>query len=293
MKAIGYIRISTKDQSNFSIQGQKESINNFCNNNKYELISTFVDEGKSAKSFDRPDWKKLENFIKHNKVDYLVVMKYDRFSRNLSESLQKLELLESKYQIRVVSVHEPIGIHPQSPYYFKMRTDYLLGAQTEWLLIKDRTKWGINTAQKSGRYLNKAPIGYLNKRDSQNKPIIVIDVLKTNIIQGIFNLFIRGETIYNIRIWAKSEGFSLKGKSAINRILTNPTYAGLVKVDKFYDDDEKLIKGIHEPIISEEIFYRVQNILNYSEKRERTILNDEVPLRTKVMCYCGRPLIPK
>lgn len=290
MKAIGYIRISTKDQSHFSIQGQTEYITRYCQQHNYELLNSYVDDGKSAKDFDRPDWKKLELFVKNNKVDYLIVMKYDRFSRNLLEALQKIELLETKYNIRIISVNEPIAVHPQSPYYFKMRADILTGAQTEWLIIRDRTKFGINTAQKSGRYLNKAPFGYLNQRDANNKSIIVIDELKAPIIRRMYNLFIQGESTYKIGIWAKSEGFNLKGKSAVIRVLTNPTYAGLVKINQYYDDNEKLIKGIHEAIISEDLFNRVQNILNFSNKRERTILNDEVPLRAKLLCYCGRPL---
>jgi site-specific DNA recombinase len=290
LKAIRYIRISTKDQSNFSIEGQVKATEHFCMVNKYEVINTYIDDGKSAKNFDRPDWKKLEEFVKNNQVDYLVVMKYDRFSRNLLEALQKIELLETKYKIRILSVMEPIAVHPQSPYYFKMRADILTGAQTEWLIIRDRTKFGINVAQKNGRYLNRAPFGYVNKKDSYGKPIIVLDELRSPIVRGMFNMYLQGETPYKIRIWAKEQGFELKGKSAITRILKNYTYAGLVRVTKYYDDKEHFTKGMHEPIISEETFNRVQNILNYSERGQRTIITDNAPLRAVLKCYCARPL---
>jgi len=193
LKAIRYIRISTKDQSNFSIEGQLKSTEHYCRINNYEIVNTYTDDGQSAKSFDRPDWKKLEQFVKTHQVDYLIVMKYDRFSRNLLEALQKIELLETKYNIRIISVMEPIAVHPLSPYYFKMRADILTGAQTEWLIIRDRTKFGINTAQKNGRYLNRAPFGYLNKRDQFGKPIIVIDDLKAHIIKGISTLLLESQ----------------------------------------------------------------------------------------------------
>ena len=85
MKAIGYIRISTKDQSNFSLSGQEKYIRDFCEKHNYELATVFKDDGQSAKNFDRPDWKALEQFIKeNNSVTTLVVAKYDRFSRNVS-----------------------------------------------------------------------------------------------------------------------------------------------------------------------------------------------------------------
>jgi site-specific DNA recombinase len=255
------------------------------------LINTWTDEGKSAKNFDRPDWKKLEIFIKSNQVDYLIVTKYDRFSRNLSESLAKIEMLEIKYKIRIISVMEPIGVHPESPYYFKMRTDLLIGAHTERLVILDRTRFGINTAQKAGRFFNKAPIGYLNKRDDQNKPILVVDQIRAAIIQGIFSRFLKGESIQAVSEWARKEkGLKIKSRSGVRRILENITYAGLIKVSHFYDEQERTVKGIHEALISEADFFRVQNIIKNLNKPARTILNDEVPLRGKALCFCGRPL---
>ena len=98
--AIGYVRISNSDQSNFSLDGQEKYITDFCENHHYNLLQIFKDDGKSAKNFDRPDWKLLEIFIKNNpQVSFLVVVKYDRFSRNVSQSLAKIDLLEKKYQI--------------------------------------------------------------------------------------------------------------------------------------------------------------------------------------------------
>src|SRR5215203_5430672 len=117
-KAIAYIRISNKDQSNFSIPGQTEMITTHCSRHDWELVATFIDDGKSAKNFDRPDWKKLQTFIKqnHTQVDYLIVCKYDRFSRNTSQALTMLELIEQKFDTRVLSVMEPIHVHPDSPF---------------------------------------------------------------------------------------------------------------------------------------------------------------------------------
>ena len=106
-KVVAYARISNEDQSNFSISGQVEKITEYCYRNNYHLVDTFIDEGQSAKDFDRKAWKRLENFLKlnHKHIDYFVVLKYDRFSRNLQQALtviQKFEdkintILESKY----------------------------------------------------------------------------------------------------------------------------------------------------------------------------------------------------
>jgi site-specific DNA recombinase len=159
-KAIGYIRISTKDQSNFSISGQTDMITTFCQRNNYHLETIFIDDGKSAKNFDRPDWKKLETFIRKNHLDldYLVMCKYDRFSRNTSEALQMLDLIEKKFCIKAMSVMEPIHVHPESPFFFQIRTQILTNAQVEWMIIRDRTRFGNHYAAKAGRYINMAPV---------------------------------------------------------------------------------------------------------------------------------------
>ena len=129
-QAIAYIRISDKDQSNFSLEGQEKYIRDHCTRNDIHLLEIFVDDGRSAKNFDRPDWKKLEEFIKihYRVVNYLVVVMYDRFSRNAAQGLQKIETLEKKYGIQIMSVFEQMFIDFDSPFFFKQRADMLVSA---------------------------------------------------------------------------------------------------------------------------------------------------------------------
>jgi len=291
-KAIGYVRISTEDQSNFSIDGQQKLIKDYCSKKDIHLIEVFVDEGQSAKNFDRYSWKTLESFLKLNykHIDTLIVAKYDRFSRNLREALNTIENLEKKYSIVILSVNENIGLHPQSPYFFQMRTQILLGAEVEWRMIRDRTKFGINTAQKAGRWLNMAPFGYVNSRDNQNKPIIVIDNHKSLAIKYIFKQYIIGSSIEQIRKSLKEKGFIIKGKSAIQSILSNPVYCGKIKVSAYYDEPEHLVNGIHEPIISEEDFYKAMAISKSKKGQLHQVIRDEVPLRGVLHCHCNKLL---
>src|ERR1700752_339032 len=105
MDAIGYIRISKKDQSVHSKDYQRKNIQEYCEYNHIVLGSIFEDDGASSYTFDRPDYKALEDFIKahKNKVKYLIVLDHDRFSRNLPEALQKIEQLEKKYGLKVIA----------------------------------------------------------------------------------------------------------------------------------------------------------------------------------------------
>jgi len=288
--AIGYARISTTDQSNFSISGQQEYIVTHCQRSDINLLDIFTDGGQSAKNFDRANWKELQVYIKKNfkNVDYLIVSKYDRFSRNVAEALKMIDDLEKKYNIKVISVMEPIALHPDSPYYFQFRTQMLLGADVELRVIRDRTRFGMVSAAKNGRYVSSAPVGYKNERDAQNKPIITVFEPKADLIREVFNLYLSGMPLAEIKQTMKAP-LNLKGNSAIRRILTNHVYAGLIRVPSYYDEPEKFVKGIHEGIISENDFYRVQNMLN-NKVQVHTIYNEEVPLRGVVKCHCGKML---
>lgn len=88
MNAVGYLRLSTRDQSK-SLEYQEDIIRNYCHNNALKILEIFSDNGQSSYTFDRPDYLALEQFIKKHKghCQYLVVLNHDRFSRNLPEAL--------------------------------------------------------------------------------------------------------------------------------------------------------------------------------------------------------------
>src|SRR4051794_33266448 len=103
MNAIGYMRLSIRDQSRYSLEYQEESIRDYCRRNNIELTALFKDNGESSYTFDRPDYKAVEAFIKKHKGQnqYFIIMDHDRFSRNLSEALSKITELEVKFGIKV------------------------------------------------------------------------------------------------------------------------------------------------------------------------------------------------
>lgn len=291
-KVIGYARISNEDQSHFSIAGQQDEFINYCNKNNYDLIKVFTDEGQSAKDFERKEWKELEKFLKSNykNIDYLLVMKYDRFSRNVQQALNVIHKLEENYKIKIISIAEPIGLPPESPFYFQLRTNMLVQAQVERLIISDRTKFGQNKARNDGRYLGLAPYGYKNNRDQSKKPIIEIIENEAFIIQKIFQWCIDGYTIAEIKRMSKEIGFSKTGKDNIHRILTNKIYIGLIKIKAYGTEPEKYVKGIHQTIISDDDFYRVQAIISRPELPKRQY-NELAYLKQVIVCQeCYKPM---
>lgn len=291
-KVVGYARISNEDQSHFSIDGQVEEIERYCNKNNYELVKSFIDEGQSAKDFDRKSWKELEKFLKTNykDIDYLIVMKYDRFSRNLQQSLNVIHQLEENYKIKIISIMEPIGLPPESPFFFQFRTTILLNAQVERLIIRDRTIFGQRKARGDGRYLGKAPYGYANASDENKKPIIVKKPEEVVIIRKAFELYLAKYSIAEIFRKLKEIGFTKTGKDSIQRMLTNTAYVGLIRLKAYNDENEKFVQGIHEPIIDKETFYRVQAMFT-KPVIVRHQYNENAYLKSSIVCPdCYRPL---
>jgi DNA invertase Pin-like site-specific DNA recombinase len=171
--AIGYVRISKKDQSMYSLDAQERLIREYCQRNSVSISAIFRDDGECSDTFDRPDYIALEKFIKMRKgrVNFLVIKDHDRFSRNLSEALAKIEHLEKKFGVKVVAIDEPINIETNDPSIFLSRAFKYLMANHELLNIRKRTTQGIRNAIASGRVVNTAPFGYNNIRDDQGKPI--------------------------------------------------------------------------------------------------------------------------
>ncbi len=287
--AYQYIRISDKDQSNFSIEGQDRANRQYAEAHGITILDTFIDDGRSAKNFDRPAWKRLETLMrsKHRRVDYLIVMKYDRLIRNVSEGLAFITLMEDSLNIKLLSVMENFFIDPHSPYFFKMRADLLVQGEFERRVISDRSRFGLFSAKNSGRYIGVAPFGYINKRDDQDKPIIVIDPMKAETVKQMYNDLISGFTFEQVFIRAKELDFGHKGHGAVKRLLSNPVYAGLIQTSAYKEQAGKLVKGIHEPIISEEVYWVAQRILNDSIKPQtKSLLNPATPLRGVLSCRC-------
>lgn len=290
MNAVGYLRLSTKDQSK-SLEYQESIIRDYCKINKLKILEIFKDNGESSDTFDRRNFLELEKFIKKHKgkCQYLVVLDHDRFSRNLPEALIKIGDLERKYNVKVISTSEPIDLDTSDPDVFIKRAfDYLI-ANRELLTIRSRTRQGIRNAKENGRYLGRAPFGYRNVKSSSNGQTIEINEYQSFIIEKIFRDYDLGIPTKLIHKSVMSLGFKNTGSNAIRNILENCVYAGMIKVRAFKDRPEKYVKALHSPIISEVDFWRIQKLLK-NKRPQRNRENEDFPLRGVLRCPCGRNL---
>jgi site-specific DNA recombinase len=288
--AAGYIRISIKDQSLYSLGHQEKVIQDYCARNNLHLLQVFTDNGQSSYTFDRPDWKKLEKFLKDNRaVKYLIIFDYDRFSRNIAEALFKIKELQDKYKIKVLSTNDAIDTDFDDPMTFMSRAFKLMVGESELHRIRKRTKDSKVALAMSGRPSCKAPFGYVNSRDQYGKAILTIDVLKAEVVKEMFAMYVTGSSVVSINAFAKSKGYELKGKSVIQRMMCNCIYAGLIKVP-VKTGAAKYVKGLHTAIIDELTYHKAKERFLQKTKTNHYNTNDETYLKGSLRCWCGKLL---
>lgn len=82
-----YLRVSTDEQASqgFSIDNQKRSCIEFAQNSGHHIKRIFTEDGKSAKTTDRPAFQEMMKVLRDAPVDAVIVYKIDRIARNVGD----------------------------------------------------------------------------------------------------------------------------------------------------------------------------------------------------------------
>lgn len=189
-----------------------------------------------------------------------------------------------------MSIDQPIDFYvPESSV---MLAVYLSIPESENLQRALNTANGIRRAKQLGRYPNKAPLGYVNLTGMDGKKFIAPNMPVANVIRWCFSQLSKNAfTIEEIRRMALTKGL-ICSRSNFWRLLHNPVYCGYVRLST-QTEGAILIKGVHDPIVSESLFYKVQDIIGSpkkvmgkSDERKATF-----PLKGFLICPdCSRKL---
>mgnify|MGYP001389988491 CR=1 FL=1 len=169
-------RVSSDEQAKgVSLGVQYEQLTNYCKRKDIEVVAHYK-EDHSAKDFNRPEFQNFLRFAKKNKntIDYLLVTSWDRFSRNVTDSFVMIRRLRTM-GIEVQAIEQPIDFKvPESKAMLALNL-VLPEIDNDRRSIKIRG--GIRGSLKAGRWCRMAPMGYLNRRYDNNKPIKVTSVV--------------------------------------------------------------------------------------------------------------------
>ena len=288
-----YCRVSTDEQADgCSLDMQELYLRRYCNSNDYNIVDVYK-EDYSAKHYDmrRPEMAKLYDYCKKHKkeVDKILFLRWDRYSRNVEFAFAYKRKFHDELGIEINAIENPIDFTATE--WSTMLSIYCGVAHTEDEKISKRTKDGIHGSQLKGKCTNKAPRGYKNCRVSKHETYVVIDNEIAPLITKVFNEVAKGiETPCSIRRRLCPN----IAESSFLDMLRNPFYIGKIKVTAYRDDPEQIVDGLHEAIVTEEVFYRVQDILDGKRKNTPKLtkaINPDLFLRKFLVCpICGHAL---
>ena len=290
-----YCRVSTAEQEKgSSLDWQEDYLRRYCEMKRYNVVAVYK-EDKSAKSGfkKRSEFQALMKYCKEHKqeIDYVLVYRWDRYSRNLKEALINLDYFE-KIGIEVNSVEQHIDFNAAD--YITMLSLYISMAQSEDTKISRRTKEGIHASLEKGKCTCKAPRGYINKQIDDNNKYVAIDETKAPIIREMFREVAKGvyTPCYVQRMFARRGHYI--HKNSFMKMLRNRFYVGEVFVPEYRDEKigtipAHYVKGQHEPLIDKDTFESVQAIVDKRHRPKLTKrLHPDIFLRQYLKCpQCG------
>jgi site-specific DNA recombinase len=298
MRCLIYLRVSTDEQADkgLSIPAQREACLKFAELKQWEINpekDIYVDAGESARSANRPALQEMLSRCKKDKnVDIIIVHKIDRLARNVGDHAAIRTILK-KHDVQLVSVVEPVD---DSPTGHLLENIMASVAEFYSANLGQEVKKDMTQAFKKGRWPTVAPLGYINKKETDSDGTItkkiLVDPVRGPMIQKVFRLFATTKFTKNaIANELKRMGF----KTRTGKYLTPTNVAHMLK-NKFYmgfmEWGGQEMMGTHEPLVSPVLFYRVQDVLALRSRNTSKNVKYRFSLRGVLTCSrCGRRFV--
>lgn len=324
-----YVRISVENERKLeadSIGNQIQMLKDYASQRPdLNIYDIYNDDDITGTTYIRPEFARLMNDVRDRNVNCILVKDLSRLGRNYLESGEYLEKVFPFFGIRFIAVNDridtlekPIDISAQ------------LHNMANEMYAKDISKKicsTIKTLQEQGKFIGgQPPYGYM--RNPDNKYSLVVDPETAPVVKELYDKFLDGYTIHALTLMLNDRGVPSPGRykfekglvknskfenskwffPTTRKILSDPVYLGWIQNGKqeshFYKGGSKTVtlpkeewnvfKGVHEPIIKESVFNRVQEILNQNSSnvgRYHSKHNKNNILRGKLVCgECGRSM---
>lgn len=276
MNVVIYARYSSYSQGEASIEGQLKECHEYCKRRDYTVVEEYIDRALTGRSDKRPRFLQMIHDSKKRHFDAVIVYKLNRFARDRDDSrFYKYKL--KKNGVKVISIHEELSDDPTS-----ILIEGLLESLDEFYsadLAQNVTR-GMRISAEKCLAMGTTPLGYMVDKERKYQ----IDPKTAPIIQYIYQSYANGMKIVEIIDYLNSQGCTTtKGtpfnKNSLRTILRSRRYIG-----------EYSYMGIATPngmprIVSDELFYQVQDIMEKNRKApSRAKAKVEYLLTTKLFC---------
>lgn len=193
-------------------------------------------------------------------ITMLIVHKIDRLARNREDDIA-INMALKKAGVQLVSCSEKIEDTPSGMLFYGLMAEM---AQFYSANLAQEVTKGMVQKAKLGGTPGLAPIGYLNVRTPNGRRdlrSVIVDPERGPLVSWCFEEFASGEWSGSRLLGeAGRRGLRTRSGSALRinmiyKVLNNPYYLGVVS---FQGID---YQGSHEPLVSPEVFVKVQEIL--------------------------------
>lgn len=300
-KAVAYVRISSQRQkNNESPTTQRDAIQRFADANDIEIVAWFEDIAKSGKNADRDGLQSLMQYcLKHKgEIDNWVVYNMKRASRDNQSYVTQVQTVLKTLDITIRSATEPSVDDTREGRF--METLLIALGQLDNEGKSDVTKDNMKRLAHQGYWQHPPIVGYDKHRvpNDLGKPRATLKPSNmAPLVKDVLERFSQGDmTKAELTRYAKSIGLrsrygNILSEDRIGKLVANITYAGFV-ADNF--TNYQPVKGVHEPLISLDIYELNQTILGKKKRRigeVRQMFNPSYPLKGLVLCpSCMNPL---
>ena len=316
-----YIRLSKEDESegpSQSVQNQESLLREFVQQHRLIVYDTYIDDGWSGTSFDRPAFQRMIADIEAKKVNMVITKDLSRLGRDYILTGHYMERYFPEHRVRYISLLDGIDTGVDStanditPFRAIMNDMYAKD-------ISKKIKSVKRDKQRKGQFIGGKPVyGYKMHPTEKNK--IVIDEEVAPIVRRIFALALSGMSCRNIATLLNQEGIptpatyanlpvarpgpytGLWSSERISDMLQNETYIGNMvqgrsvkisyKSKKCLKQDPAnwvVVEGTHEPLVDRETFQKVRMLVN-SRRHTRSRTYDFL-LKGLIFCHeCSYPL---
>ena len=316
-----YIRLSKEDESegpSQSVTNQNSLLDEFVKQHRLSVYDTYIDDGYSGTTFDRPAFRRMIADIEAKKVNMVITKDLSRLGRDYIMTGHYMERYFPEKRVRYISLLDGIDTGVEStanditPFRAIMNDMYAKD-------ISKKIKSVKRDKQRKGQFIGGKPMyGYKMHPTEKNK--IVVDEEVAPIVRRIFAMALDGVSCRKIAATLNEEGVptpatycgwnmgrrgpyaGLWSSERISEMLQNETYIGnmvqgrMVKISykskkclKQPRENWVVVEGTHEPLVDAETFRKVR-LLVESRKHTRSRTYDFL-LKGLIFCHeCGYPL---
>ena len=254
------------------------------------VFDIYSDDDISGTDFIRPEFSRMMNDLRDGKIDCIIVKDLSRLGRNYLESGEYIEMVFPFFGCRFISVTDRFDTK-----YQQADISVQLKNMANEMYAKDISRKicsTMRTIQDQGKFAgSRAPYGY--RLDPADKHHLIIDEETAPIVKQLFELLAEGNTVHFVATTMNANGIPSPGRllyergiastdhfknskwymQTVRRILQDEIYLGWMVSGKFrstYNSTGKkgsqpvpreewiVTKGTHEPIVTEELFNKVQ-----------------------------------